>query len=70
MRIAVMGAGAVGGYFGGMLASSGHDDTLIARGPHLTAIQEQGLSATSTRTSARSSALGATRERPGVTARA
>ena len=43
MRIAVMGAGAVGGYFGGMLARSGHDVTLIARGPHLTAIQEQGL---------------------------
>ena len=43
MRIAVMGAGAVGGYFGGMLARSGHDVTLIARGPHLEAIQEQGL---------------------------
>ena len=43
MRIAVMGAGSIGGYFGGMLARGGHDVTLIARGPHLAAIQEHGL---------------------------
>ncbi len=43
MRIAVMGAGSIGGYFGGMLARGGHDVTLIARGPHLAAIQERGL---------------------------
>jgi 2-dehydropantoate 2-reductase len=43
MKIAVMGTGGVGGYFGGMLAQAGHDVTFIARGPHLAAIREQGL---------------------------
>ena len=43
MRIAVMGAGALGGYFGGRLAAAGHEVILIARGPHLTAIRERGL---------------------------
>lgn len=43
MRIAVMGAGSIGGYFGGMLARGGHEVTLIARGEHLAAIREQGL---------------------------
>ena len=43
MRIAVMGAGSVGGYLGGMLARDGHDVSLIVRGPHLVAIREQGL---------------------------
>ena len=35
MKIAVMGAGGVGGYFGGMLANAGEDVTFIARGAHL-----------------------------------
>ncbi|MBJ3778207.1 ketopantoate reductase family protein [Acuticoccus mangrovi] len=43
MRIVVMGAGAVGGYFGGRLAAAGTDVTLIARGAHLAAIQRDGL---------------------------
>ena len=43
MRIAVMGAGSVGGYLGGMLARAGHDVSLIARGAHLAAIRESGL---------------------------
>ena len=43
MRIAVMGAGSVGGYLGGMLARGGHDVSLIARGAHLAAIRENGL---------------------------
>ena len=43
MRIAVMGAGGVGGYFGAKLAQSGHDVAFIARGRHLAAIREQGL---------------------------
>ena len=43
MRIAVMGAGSVGGYLGGMLARGGHDVSLIARGTHLAAIRERGL---------------------------
>ena len=43
MRIAVMGAGAVGGYFGGQLARAGNDVTLIARRAHLQAIRDRGL---------------------------
>lgn len=43
MRIAIYGAGGVGGYFGGVLARAGHDVTLIARGPHLDAIRSHGL---------------------------
>ena len=43
MRIAVFGAGGVGGYFGGRLAQAGEEVTFIARGEHLRAIQENGL---------------------------
>ena len=43
MRIAVMGAGGVGGYFGGLLARAGNDVIFIARGEHLDAIRKQGL---------------------------
>ena len=43
MRIAVVGAGAVGGYFGAFLARAGHDVRFIARGAHGEAIQSQGL---------------------------
>jgi 2-dehydropantoate 2-reductase len=44
MRIAVFGAGSVGGYFGGRLALSGEDDVVfIARGAHLQAMRTQGL---------------------------
>jgi 2-dehydropantoate 2-reductase len=43
MRIAVVGTGAVGGYFGGRLAQAGEDVVFLARGAHLHAIQEQGL---------------------------
>ena len=43
MRIAVMGAGSIGGYFGGMLARAGNQVTLVARGEHLQAIRSQGL---------------------------
>jgi 2-dehydropantoate 2-reductase len=43
MKIAVVGAGGVGGYFGGRLALAGHDVHLMARGPHLAAIQRGGL---------------------------
>jgi 2-dehydropantoate 2-reductase len=43
MRIAVMGAGSIGGYFGGMLARGGNQVSLIARGPHLQAIRDHGL---------------------------
>jgi len=43
MRVAVMGAGAVGCYYGGMLARAGHEVTLIARQPHVEAIRRDGL---------------------------
>lgn len=43
MRIAVFGAGGVGGYFGGRLALAGEDVVFIARGSHLQAMREQGL---------------------------
>jgi 2-dehydropantoate 2-reductase len=43
MRIAVMGTGGVGGYFGGRLAQGGSDVIFIARGAHLAALREHGL---------------------------
>ena len=43
MRICVYGAGAIGGYLGAQLALSGEDVTLIARGPHLAAMQANGI---------------------------
>jgi 2-dehydropantoate 2-reductase len=48
MKIAVMAAGAVGGYFGARLADAGHDVTFIARGAHLDAIKRDGLKVEST----------------------
>jgi 2-dehydropantoate 2-reductase len=43
MRIVVVGSGAVGGYYGAMLARAGHDVVFIARGAHLDAIRRVGL---------------------------
>lgn len=43
MRFAVVGAGAIGAFVGAMLARTGEDVTLIARGPHLRAIKERGV---------------------------
>jgi 2-dehydropantoate 2-reductase len=43
MKIAMMGSGGVGGYFGGRLAAKGYDVSFIARGAHLGAMREQGL---------------------------
>lgn len=43
MKIAVMGAGALGCYFGGRLAAAGEEVAFIARGPHLEALRRQGL---------------------------
>jgi len=43
MRVAVMAAGAVGGYFGARLAAAGHDVLFFARGAHLEAIRRNGL---------------------------
>ena len=43
MRIAIMGSGAVGGYFGARLAVAGHELTFIGRGAHLAAMRRSGL---------------------------
>lgn len=43
MKVAVMGAGAVGCYYGGMLARAGHEVTLIARPQHVAAVERDGL---------------------------
>ncbi len=43
MRIAVIGAGGVGGAFGAALAKGGSDVTFLARGAHLKAMRERGL---------------------------
>jgi 2-dehydropantoate 2-reductase len=49
VRFAVLGAGAVGGFVGAVLARAGADVTLIARGPHLAAMQSGGLRVLSVR---------------------
>ena len=43
MRIAIVGSGGVGGYFGGRLAAAGADVTFLARGAHLEAMRARGL---------------------------
>ncbi|MBC7780797.1 MAG: 2-dehydropantoate 2-reductase [Proteobacteria bacterium] len=44
MRIAIMGAGGIGGYYGAKLAASGNEVAFITRGEHLRALQARGLS--------------------------
>ena len=53
MRIAVIGAGGVGGYFGGRLAQAGEDVVFLARGAHLDAMRRDGLEIRSPRGDAR-----------------
>ena len=43
MKICIFGAGAIGGYMGAKLAQAGVDVSLVARGPHLAAMREEGL---------------------------
>jgi len=43
MKIAMMGSGGVGGFFGGRLAHAGYDVSFVARGAHLAAMRQQGL---------------------------
>ena len=43
MRVAVIGAGGVGGYFGARLAQAGNDVVFVARGAHLAALRSRGL---------------------------
>ena len=47
MKVAIFGAGGVGGYFGGKLAQAGENVTFIARGEHLKVIQQNGLKVSS-----------------------
>src|SRR5438067_284346 len=47
MKFAIVGSGAVGGYYGAKLARAGHAVTFIARGAHLQAIRDRGLHVTS-----------------------
>lgn len=49
MKIAIVGAGGVGGYFGARLAAAAEDVTFIARGAHLAAMQKHGLRVRSAR---------------------
>jgi 2-dehydropantoate 2-reductase len=49
MKITIIGAGGVGGYFGGRLAQTGNDVVFIARGAHLEVIQKNGLIVKSTK---------------------
>jgi len=43
MKICIFGAGAIGGYMGAKLAAAGAEVSLVARGPHLAALQSKGL---------------------------
>ena len=43
MRIAIMGAGGIGSYYGARLQAGGADVTFVARGEHLRAMQQNGL---------------------------
>ncbi|MDQ7802360.1 2-dehydropantoate 2-reductase [Amycolatopsis sp. A133] len=43
MKFAIIGAGGLGGFFGARLAAAGHDVSFLARGEHLTALRERGL---------------------------
>jgi 2-dehydropantoate 2-reductase len=43
MKIAILGAGGVGGYYGGLLARNGHDVCVLARTSNLSALQERGM---------------------------
>ena len=43
MKICIFGAGAIGGYMGAKLAKAGADVSLVARGPHLAAMRDKGL---------------------------
>jgi hypothetical protein len=58
-RVAVVGAGAVGSFFGAMLARAGHAVTLVARAPHVAAIERSGLRVERSQRRSRGRAIGA-----------
>jgi 2-dehydropantoate 2-reductase len=60
MRIAIIGAGGIGGFYGGRLAQAGHEVTFIARGEHLKALRSEGLLLVGPDGDARVSNIGAT----------
>jgi 2-dehydropantoate 2-reductase len=60
MRIAILGTGAVGGYFGGRLAAAGCDVAFLARGRHLDALRRDGLSIVSPKGDLRLTRINAT----------
>ena len=60
MRIAIVGAGGVGGYFGGRLAEAGADVVFLARGPHLHALRTRGLRIVSPKGDAHITSINAT----------
>ncbi|WP_455383608.1 ketopantoate reductase family protein [Salinispira pacifica] len=43
MKVAIVGAGGVGSYYGGLLAEAGHEVSFLARGAHLEALRSRGL---------------------------
>ena len=43
MKVTVVGAGGIGGYYGALLQRTGHDVTFLARGVHLAAMRDRGL---------------------------
>jgi ketopantoate reductase len=54
VKVTVIGAGGVGGYFGGRLLQAGVDVTFVARGAHLDALKADGLHVRSVRVTSRS----------------
>ena len=64
MKVLVMGAGGVGGYYAGVLSRDGHEVTVVARGEHLEAISRDGLRVESLN-SGNFTARPAVTERPG-----
>ncbi len=70
MKIAVLGTGGVGGYYGALLARKGHAVTFIARGAHLQAIQSNGLQIKSVLADFRVKPAAATEEPAGAGLRA
>jgi 2-dehydropantoate 2-reductase len=66
MKIAILGAGGVGGYFGARLAESGQDVTFVARGAHLDAMRSNGLRVLSPKGDAHLENVNATDDPAGV----
>jgi 2-dehydropantoate 2-reductase len=66
MRIAIVGAGGVGGYFGGRLAEAGADVVFLARGAHLDALRTRGLRIVSPKGDVHLPSVNATEDAAGI----